>query len=39
MSTLTIVTGKSNTVIRNVRNQKMQINLRGFIIKLASCTI
>lgn len=34
---LTIFTGKSNIIIRNIQSQKMKINLKGFVIKSLSC--
>lgn len=33
---ITIFTGKSNIIIRNMPNQKMKISLKGFVIKLFS---
>lgn len=39
MSIITIFTGKSNIIIRNVQSQGMQSNLKGFVIKLFSGTV
>lgn len=36
---LTIFTGKSNIIIRNIQSQKMKIDLKGFVIKSLSCIV